>query len=87
MQFTSKINIVKTQQKNQDFDGALRNVVCVGLYALTQGEIKDQSLFYNLNNDLYTVNFNVIITKEWNVATSINLNLYKFNASKSIDLY
>ena len=78
---------MKTRQKNQDFDRALRNVVCVGLYALTQGKIKDQSLFYNLNNDLYTVNLNVITTKEWNVATSMNLNLYKFNVPKAIDLY
>jgi hypothetical protein len=57
------------------------------MFALSQEEIKDQTLFYNLNNDLYTVNLDVITTKEWNVATSMTLDLYKFNAPKAIELY
>lgn len=82
-QFTANIDIAKTRRRNNDFDKALRNVVCAGLFALSYGDVKDaQSLFFNLNNDLYTVNLNIITNKGWNVANSMSLEYYRFNAPK-----
>ncbi|CAG8853398.1 40725_t:CDS:2, partial [Gigaspora margarita] len=43
-------------------------------------------VFFNLNNDLYTVNLNVLTLNGWNVAISIDLSKYHFNAQKGADI-
>jgi hypothetical protein len=45
-----------------------------------------QVFFYNLNNDLFTINLDLPTTRGWNVATSMNLNCYNFTASKGDSL-
>ncbi|CAG8781310.1 6473_t:CDS:1, partial [Gigaspora rosea] len=60
---------------SNDFELSLLNVVHVGIWAVNFYDPKDaQLLFYNLNNDLYTVNLNVLTVSGWNVATSIDLS-------------
>lgn len=80
-QFTSSIDVTKTRRKNKGFDKALRNVVCAGLWALHyRNSTEARKFFFCLNNDLYTVNLNVLTSKGWNVATSMKLDLYQFQA-------
>ena len=82
-QFIANLNIAEIRQKNENFDKSLRDVICAGLWALHYYLNKDaQAIFYNLNNDLYTVNLDVSTSKGWNIATSIRLELYDFNAPK-----
>ena len=82
-QFIASLNIAEIRRKNENFDKSLRNIICAGLWALHYYSNKDtQALFYNLNNDLYTVNLDVSTSKGWNIATSMKLDLYDFNAQK-----
>ena len=87
-QFISHLDIAKTRQNNEDFDKSLRNVLCAELWALSHYSIKaSQSIFYNSNNDLYTINLELSTNKGWNIATSMNLNLYNFNVQKGNTLF
>lgn len=61
----------EVRKKNSNFNKALRDVICIGLYSLYYYLNKDtQSIFYTLNNDLYMVNLDVPTSKGWNVAIS-----------------
>jgi hypothetical protein len=61
--------------------------VQAGIWALNVYNPKDaQTIFFNLNNDLYTVNLNVLTISEWNVATSIDLSRYNFNTQRGAEL-
>ena len=58
-----------------NFKKLLTNVVHIGIWALNFYELKNaQVIFFNLNNDLYMINLNVLTLSGWNVATSIDLN-------------
>ena len=82
-QFTASLNVAEIRRKNKNFDKSLRDVICADLWTLHYYLNKDaQALFYNLNNNLYTVNLDVSTSKGWNIATSMKLDLYDFNAPK-----
>ncbi|CAG8829303.1 40762_t:CDS:2, partial [Gigaspora margarita] len=67
------VNISANDVSN-DFEKSLLDIVCAGIWAINFYDPKNaQILFFNLNNDLYTVNLNVLTLSSWNVATSINL--------------
>ncbi|CAG8815252.1 22545_t:CDS:2, partial [Cetraspora pellucida] len=44
--------------------------------------VHTQAIFFNLNNDLYTINLNVLTLSSWNVASSIDLSHYNFMAQR-----
>ncbi|RIB12063.1 hypothetical protein C2G38_2201709 [Gigaspora rosea] len=85
-QFLVNIDIEAIHGKSNssnDFELLLLNVVRVGIWVVNFYDPKDaQSLFYNLNNDLYTVNLNVLTVSGWNVTTSIDLSRYTFHGNK-----
>ena len=69
-QFTASLNVAEIRRKNKNFDKSLHDIICAGLWALHYYSNKDaQALFYNLNNDLYTVNLDISTSKGWNIAT------------------
>ncbi|KAF0482716.1 hypothetical protein F8M41_023380 [Gigaspora margarita] len=85
-QFLVNIDIPAIRNEHNDsnkFENLLLDMVCVGVWALNVYEQKNvQTVFFNLNNDLYTVNLNVLTLNGWYVATSIDLSKYHFNAQK-----
>ena len=62
-------------------------MVHASLWAIHFYEPKDaQLLFFNLNNDLYTVNLNILTISGWNAATSIDLSQFTFTAQSGANL-
>ncbi|CAG8787845.1 16652_t:CDS:1, partial [Cetraspora pellucida] len=76
-QFLININIPAICEEStiiNNFEKLLSDVVCAGLWAIKFFQSKDaQAIFFNLNNDLYTINLNVLTLSDWNVASSIDL--------------
>ncbi|CAG8809515.1 16904_t:CDS:2, partial [Racocetra fulgida] len=85
-QFLINIDIAAIRDESNgsnNFERLLLDVVRNGIWALTYYKQKPaQAVFVNLNNDLYTVNLNVLTISGWNVGTSIDLSRYTFNGQK-----
>ncbi|CAG8812534.1 4788_t:CDS:2, partial [Cetraspora pellucida] len=85
-QFLVNINIPAIREDStiaNNFEKLLSDVVRAGLWVINFFQPKDaQAIFFNLNNDLYTVNLNVLTLSGWNVASSIDLSHYNFTAQK-----
>jgi hypothetical protein len=43
---------------------------------------ESRKFFFCLSNDLYTIDLDIFTSKGWNVATSMKLDLYQFQAPK-----
>ncbi|KAF0453647.1 hypothetical protein F8M41_001700 [Gigaspora margarita] len=82
-QFLVNIDIATIHSESNgsnDFEKSLLDVVHAGIWAINFYDSKNaQTLFFNLNNDLYTVNLNVLTLSGWNVTTSIDLSRYTFH--------
>ncbi|CAG8627872.1 17892_t:CDS:2, partial [Cetraspora pellucida] len=85
-QFLVNINIPAIYEDStiaNNFEKLLSDVVYAGLWAIIFFQPKDaQAIFFNLNNNLYTVNLNVLTLSSWNVASSIDLSRYNFMAQR-----
>ncbi|CAG8770553.1 17752_t:CDS:2, partial [Cetraspora pellucida] len=85
-QFLVNINISAICEKStitNNFEKLLSDVVHAGLWTINFFQPKDaQAIFFNLNNNLYTVNLNVLTPSGWNVASSIDLSCYNFTVQK-----
>ncbi|CAG8638125.1 6710_t:CDS:2, partial [Scutellospora calospora] len=84
--FLVNINIPAIREEStisNNFEKLLTDVVRAGIWALISYNQKDaQIIFFNLNNDLYTVNMTILTLSGWNVATSIDLSRYNFTAQR-----
>ncbi|CAG8668933.1 7454_t:CDS:1, partial [Scutellospora calospora] len=85
-QFLVNINIPAIRDDStvsNNYEKLLTDIVRAGIWAINFYNLKDaQAVFFNLNNDLYTVNLNVLTLSDWNVATSIDLSRYNFNIQR-----